>query len=94
MHVDPCIADKMSSNSSSMDSWPYKKKEINFINKLINCQATGRFNRCLSLRGWRPESRREVGRSKKTWRGTYAEERQQAGWNDWNTVRAVGRDRD
>jgi len=47
--------------------------------------------------GWSPEGtcRRAVGlgRPRKTWRRTVEEERQQAGLNDWDTVRAVARDR-
>ena len=42
--------------------------------------------------GWRPEGKRAVGRPKTTWRRTVEVERQQAGWNDWGTVRAVAID--
>lgn len=43
--------------------------------------------------GWRPAHKREVGRPKKICRRAVEAERQQAGWNDWNTVRVVAGDR-
>ena len=44
---------------------------------------------CRVVLGWRQEVRRAVWRLRKTWMRTVQEDRRQAGWIDWNTMRAV-----
>lgn len=68
-----------------------KRRRWNCIGHILRTDPA---DYCAVALGWTPEGRRKRERPKTTWRRMVEVERNEAGWNSWNTARRGASDRD
>ena len=67
-----------------------KLRRCKWVGHILRAHKNSKWETALT---WTPEGRRNVGRSKTTWRSTVENERRILGWNSWKEARRVAADR-
>ena len=80
----------VSRTNSKRISQEVKERRWRWIGHVLRMKED---NHCVTALSWAPEGKRKVGRPKTTWRRTVEKERKEMGWNSWNQVKTIAKNR-